>query len=112
MDMFFAKVMFRVLVLVEGWEPLHCTSAEVTKNFALLSYAVPYPPLQWGRPYVGRTATDYSDKGFRATDESGELPILSVEIVADTVVKITFVRDAVGDVKIWYADKTSHNGNG
>ncbi|HBS6115436.1 TPA: hypothetical protein MAL55_004494 [Klebsiella pneumoniae] len=112
MDMFFAKVMFRVLVLGEGWEPLHCTSAEISGNYALLNYAVPYPPLKWGKPYVGRTATDYSDKGFRATDESGELPILSVEIVADTVVKITFVRDAVGDVKIWYADKTSHNGNG
>ncbi|HIE7233233.1 TPA: hypothetical protein ACXPC7_002861 [Klebsiella pneumoniae] len=112
MDMFFAKVMFRVLVLGEGWEPLHCTSAEISGNYALLNYAVPYPPLKWGKPYVGRTATDYSDKGFRATDESGELPIFSVEIVADTVVKITFVRDAVGDVKIWYADKTSHNGNG
>lgn len=112
MDMFFGKVMFRVLVLGEGWEPLHCTSATITDNYALLNYAVPYPPLQWGTPYVGRTATTYADKGYRATDDSGTLSIASAEIVADTVVKLTFSRKAVGTVKIWYADKTSHNGNG
>lgn len=112
MDMFFGKVMFRVLVLGEGWEPLHCTSATITDNYALLNYAVPYPPLQWGTPYVGRTATTYADKGYRATDDSGTLSIASAEIVADTVVKLTFSRKAVGTVKIWYADKTVHNGNG
>ncbi|WP_156365653.1 hypothetical protein [Erwinia sp. Leaf53] len=112
MDMFFAKVMFRVLVLGEGWEPLHCTSAEVTDNHALLSYAVPYPPLKWGRPYVGAVATDYADKGFRATDDAGALAITSVEIVADTIVKINFGRNVSGTLKIWYADKTAHNGNG
>ncbi len=52
MDMFFGKVMFRVLVLGEGWEPLHCTSATISDNYALLNYAVPYPPLQWGRPML------------------------------------------------------------
>ena len=112
MDMFFGKVMFRVLVLGEGWEPLHCTSATISDNYALLNYAVPYPPLQWGTPYVGRTATTYADKGYRATDDRGTLSIASAEIVADTVVKLTFSRKAVGTVKIWYADKTSHNGNG
>lgn len=112
MDMYFGKVMFRVLVLGEGWEPLHCTSAEVQDNYALLNYSVPYPPLQWGAPYVGRTATTYADKGYRATDSAGPLSIASAEIVADTVVKLTFSRKAVGTVKIWYADKTSHNGNG
>ncbi|OWY89630.1 hypothetical protein [Raoultella ornithinolytica] len=112
MDMFFGKVMFRVLVLGEGWEPLHCTSATITDNYSLLNYDVPYPPLQWGTPYVGRTATTYADKGYRATDDNGALPITAVQIVADTVVKLTFSRTAVGTVKIWYADKTSHSGNG
>ena len=107
-----AKVAFRVLVLGEGWEPLHCVSAEVKGNVGLLSYAVPYPPLQWGTPYVGRTATTYADKGYRATDDNGSLPIAAAEIAADTVVKLTFSRTAVGTVKIWYADKTVHNGNG
>ncbi|MDG0022427.1 hypothetical protein L3496_25275 [Klebsiella pneumoniae] len=112
MDMFFGKVMFRVLVLGEGWEPLHCTKATVVDDYALLNYAVPYPPLQWGTPYVGRTATTYADRGYRATDDNGTLPITAAEIAADTVVKLTFSRNAVGTVKIWYADKTSHNGNG
>ncbi|HCD3259533.1 TPA: hypothetical protein NBN18_001160 [Klebsiella pneumoniae] len=112
MDMFFGKVMFRVLVLGEGWEPLHCTGVEVQDDYALLNYAVPYPPLQWGTPYVGRTATTYADKGYRATDENGTLDITAAEIVADTVVKLTFSRRVSGTIKIWYADKTSHNGNG
>ncbi|HBX7882431.1 TPA: hypothetical protein MIG76_19395 [Klebsiella pneumoniae] len=112
MDMYFGKVMFRVLVLGEGWEPLHCTGVEVQDDYALLNYAVPYPPLQWGTPYVGRTATTYADKGYRATDENGTLDITAAEIVADTVVKLTFSRRVSGTIKIWYADKTSHNGNG
>ncbi|HIE9527093.1 TPA: hypothetical protein ACXRYU_002867 [Klebsiella variicola subsp. variicola] len=107
-----AKVAFLVLVLGEGWEPLHCISASVTDNYSLLNYAVPYPPLQWGTPYVGRTATTYADRGYRATDDNGALPITAAEIAADTVVKLTFSRKAVGTVKIWYADKTSHSGNG
>ncbi|HIH9847642.1 TPA: hypothetical protein ACYVFY_004816 [Klebsiella pneumoniae] len=112
MDMFFGKVMFRVLVLGEGWEPLHCTGVEVQDDYALLNYAVPYPPLQWGTPYDGRTAKTYADKGFRATDANGALDITAAEIVADTVVKLTFSRRVSGTIKIWYADKTSHNGNG
>ncbi|EPL5654671.1 hypothetical protein PQ783_001155 [Klebsiella pneumoniae] len=112
MDMFFGKVMFRVLVLGEGWEPLHCTGVEVQDDYALLNYAVPYPPLQWGTPYDGRTAKTYADKGYRATDANGALDITAAEIVADTVVKLTFSRRVSGKIKIWYADKTSHNGNG
>uniref|UniRef100_A0AAU8EFG0 Tail fiber protein n=1 Tax=Klebsiella phage vB_Kpn2-P2 TaxID=3230849 RepID=A0AAU8EFG0_9VIRU len=112
MWMQFAKVMFRTLVLGQGWEPLHCISAETVGKVSYLNYAVPYPPLKWGKPYVGRTATDYTNKGYRATDDAGTLPISSVEIVRDTVVKITYSRNAVGTVKIWYADKTTHNGNG
>lgn len=107
-----AKVAFRVLILGEGWEPLHCIKAVILGNIGLLCYAVPAPPLLWGMPYVGRTATTYADKGYRATDDNGTLPITSAEIAADTVVKLTFSRTAVGTVKIWYADKTLHNGNG
>ncbi|MEG3187348.1 hypothetical protein RZF15_02119 [Klebsiella pneumoniae] len=112
MDMFFGKVMFRTLVLGEGWEPLHCTGVEVQDDYALLNYAVPYPPLQWGTPYDGRTAKTYADKGYRATDANGALDVTAAEIVADTVVKLTFSRRVSGTIKIWYADKTSHNGNG
>ena len=112
MDMFFGKVMFRVLVLGEGFEPLHCTGVEVQDDYALLNYAVPYPPLQWGTPYDGRTAKTYADKGYRATDANGALDVTAAEIVADTVVKLTFSRRVSGTIKIWYADKTSHNGNG
>lgn len=111
-DMQFAKVMHRVLNLGEGWEPLHCRNATLTDNVALLDYVVPAPPLQWGKPFVILVQTDYADKGYRATDLTGDLPITDVQIVADTVVQITFGRAPVKPVNIWYADKTVHNGNG
>lgn len=112
MDQQFAKVMFRVLVLGEGWEPLHCIEATHKDNYVILSYCVPSPPLMFGKPYVGNTATDYFDKGFRANDEKGLVPVSSVDIVADTIIKITFSRNISGPLKVWYADKTYHNGNG
>ncbi len=64
MDMFFGKVMFRVLVLGEGWEPLHCTGVEVQDDYALLNYAVPYPPLQWGHHMMGEQLKRMLIKGI------------------------------------------------
>ena len=54
----------------------------------------------------------YADKGFRVTDSAGAIPIESVEIVADTIIKITLASVPAGAAKLWYGDKTNHNGNG
>ncbi|MCR3901163.1 hypothetical protein, partial [Klebsiella variicola] len=57
-------------------------------------------------------ATMYVDKGFRVTDNAGTVAITAVEIVADTIIKITVGRDISGNAKLWYGDKTTHEGNG
>ncbi|HIG6889801.1 sialate O-acetylesterase [Klebsiella pneumoniae] len=112
MDMQFAKVMHRVLNEGQGWEPLGPRKITITGNVIFVFYHVPYPPLQFRPSYVGRTATMYADKGFRVTDSAGAVAISSVEIVADTIIKITLATTPTGDTKLWYGDKTTHGGNG
>ncbi|MGJ5822125.1 hypothetical protein ACSBQS_05735 [Serratia sp. H402Y] len=113
MDMQFAKVMHRVLNEGQGWEPLGPIRTVRIGREIFVLYHVPSPPLQFRPAYVGRTPTMYADKGFRVTDITGTtMPIESVEIVADTIIKITLASEPVGDAKLWYGDKTLHNGNG
>ncbi len=112
LDMYHAKVAFKVMILGEGWEPLHAIHGEIIDNSALLGYNVPAPPLKFAGSLVGRAFVNYPSKGFRATDQSGTLPINAVNIAAGSVLKIDFSRKPVGKVRIWYADKTVHNGNG
>ncbi|KAA5695052.1 hypothetical protein F3G20_27800, partial [Klebsiella pneumoniae] len=70
------------------------------------------PPLQFRSCYVGSSPTTYAAKGFRVTDDAGDVPVTRVDIVADTVVDITLGRETTGDVYLWYASQTGSNGNG
>ena len=112
MDMQFAKVMHRVLNEGEGWEPLGPIKVIIIGNVIYVFYHVPSPPLQFRPSYIGRTATMFADKGFRVTDSAGAVAISGVEIVEDTIIKITLASTPVGATKLWYGDKTSHDGNG
>ncbi|HID8084413.1 TPA: hypothetical protein ACXIDR_003393 [Serratia marcescens] len=112
MDMQFAKVMHRVLNEGQGWEPLGPIRITRIGKVIYVLYHVPSPPLQFRPSYVGRVPTIYADKGFRVTDSDGTITIESVEIVADTIIKISLVREPTGAAKLWYGDKTVHNGNG
>ncbi|CAI2535184.1 Uncharacterised protein [Serratia liquefaciens] len=113
MDMQFAKVMHRVLNEGQGWEALGPIRIIRIGRVVYVLYHVPSPPLQFRPAYVGRTPTIYADKGFRVTDATDSaVPIESVEIVADTIIKITLAAEPVGAAKLWYGDKTAHNGNG
>lgn len=114
-DMFHAKVAFKVMILGEGWEPLHIIHGEIKGNTGLYGYHVPAPPLRFNDVLVQRALTMYPNRGFRATDggdSNNPLPINSVEIVSPRVIKIEYARKPTGVVKLWYADKTEHNGNG
>jgi hypothetical protein len=108
----FAKVWHRVVELGQNWKPLSPLQAEVKGREALITFHVPHPPLAFDTPYVGRTATNYLNKGFTALDNGGALDIEAVTIPADCVVQLVFARDPIGPVYIRYADKTTHNGNG
>lgn len=112
MDMQFAKVMHRVINEGQGWEPLGPIKIIRIGRAIYVLYHVPSPPLQFRPAYVGRTPTMYADKGFRVTDSAGTIPIESVEIVADTIIKLTLSSVPAGAEKLWYGDKTNHNGNG
>jgi hypothetical protein len=112
MDMQFAKVMHRVINEGQGWEALGPIKIIRIGRAIYVLYHVPSPPLQFRPSYVGRVPTIYADKGFRVTDSAGAIPIESVEIVADTIIKITLASVPAGAAKLWYGDKTTHNGNG
>ena len=108
----FAKVWHRVVELGQDWKPLSPLSAVIREREVLITFHVPHPPLAFDTPYVLRTAMDYASKGFSALDSSGALAISRVDIVADCVVRLKFVRLPTGPVSIRYADKATHNGNG
>jgi len=113
MDMQFAKVMHRVLNEGQGWEPLGPIRIIRIGRAVYVLYHVPSPPLQFRPSYVGRAPTMYADKGFRVTDSTGNaVPIESVEIAADTIIKITLAALPAGEAKLWYGDRTTHFGNG
>ncbi len=112
MDMQFAKVMHQVLNEGQGWEPLGPIRIINIGREIYVFYHVPSPPLTFRPSYVKNVATMYVDKGFRVTDSAGTVAIAAVEIVADTIIKITAGRDITGNAKLWYGDKTTHEGNG
>lgn len=69
-------------------------------------------PLRFEVAYDVVTPVDYAAKGFKVVDSIGAVTVASVELVADTVVKITTTRDLVGSVDVVYAGKLTFNGNG
>ena len=106
------KVFHRVVTMGQGWKPLSPRRATVTGTEVLIDFHVPCPPLAWGKPFVALTATDYADKGFRVIDSVGTIGIRSVEIAADTVIKIVLARVPASNVRIQYATLTASQGNG
>ncbi|HHQ6590207.1 TPA: hypothetical protein ACSTLU_001755 [Serratia fonticola] len=108
----FGKVEHLVLTLGQDWKPLSPRHITHSGKNVLIDFHVPVPPLAWDKPYVALTATDYRAKGFSALDDSGPIMVNMVEIAADTIVRLTLDREPVGKLKIRYADKSNHNGNG
>ncbi|HAT1570487.1 TPA: hypothetical protein I8Y10_001826 [Kluyvera cryocrescens] len=112
MDEQFAKVMHRVLNLGQGWEPLSPIKTELIDDMVYISYHVPCPPIKFRPSYIKGISTLYKDKGFRITENGDDITILSVEIVADTIIKLTLSRAPESTIKLWYADATKHKGHG
>lgn len=112
LGMQFGKVMHQVLDLGRGWKPLHPTRATWRGSQVLIDFHVPHPPLQFQSCYVATTSTDYTAKGFKVTDDSGTLSILSVEIVGDACVLITLSGDIGTNPYVWYGAQSPSAGNG
>lgn len=113
MDMQFAKVMFKVLVMGEGWEPLSPIGAtlESSKTEVVIDHHVPAPPLQFRTSYNGLVAFNDPSRGYRLVDALGAVPLQSVTIAADTVISIKTGREISLPLEIYYASQ-SYSGNG
>lgn len=107
-----AKVYHQVVRLGKDWQPLRPTRITQSGREIVIDFHVPEPPLVFDSPYVVKTPTMYAAKGFRVTDASGAVTVNNVEIVGNTMIKITLGRDTVGTAQVWYASQTTHNGNG
>lgn len=107
-----AKVMRQVIDKKEKWEPLQPKSVLLSDGKIVVNYNVPRPPLKFSASYVSYDPVMYKDKGFTLYDSNGRVYISSVEITAQDEITITPVRKITGPAKLFYADKTYHNGNG
>ena len=108
------KVWHKVVEQGQHWEPLRPICISRQGNEVYVEFHVPEPPLVFDRPYVLSTALDYKDRGFKVTDTSSNtLPIRMVDIVANTVVKITLASSpsTAAGLYVWYASQST-GGNG
>ena len=107
-----AKVMHQVIDKGVNWKPLQPLSVSLSNDKVVVRYSVPYPPLKFTEAYVKYDPVMYDDKGFTLYDSNGRVDISSVEITAQDEITITPVHKITGPAKLFYADKTYHNGNG
>ncbi|WP_284218423.1 hypothetical protein [Klebsiella pneumoniae] len=112
LGMQFGKTLHRAIDRRQNWRPLQPLSVTLSGTLLRADFLVWSPPLQFRSCYVGSSPTTYAAKGFRVTDDAGDVPVTRVDIVADTVVDITLGRKTTGDVYLWYASQTGSNGNG
>lgn len=109
----FGKVLHRILDRGVDWKPLkpikvvRYADDEILVNFLTLS-----PPLKFSDAYVVNAATTYANKGFLVKDANGVVGIASVTIVGQATVSIKLSSATTGPVYVWYAPKTTYNGNG
>ena len=101
----FGKVMHRVLTLGESWRPLHPMATALRGHEARVRFAVPVPPLAWGRPFCGHRLVEVADRGFTVTDAEGVVPIESVTLAGADVVALTLARQPQQPITLRYADR-------
>ncbi len=97
------KVYHRVVVERKGWQPLSPMQATVDGRDVLIDFHVPHPPLAFDKPYLGHQAREVKNKGFLLYDDRGEVPIVAVELAADTIVRLRAGRELSGQPRITYA---------
>lgn len=106
------KVFHRVVTLGQDWSPLRPLRIRRVKLDVYIDFHVPEPPLAFDTPYVQSVAASYTDKGFKVTDTLGTIALSEVALAGQTIVRLKLAREPVGDAFVWYASKTTFNGNG
>lgn len=108
-----AKVWQRVVIEGRDWEPLRPIRIwKEGTNVIYISYLVPFGPLVFDTPQLsGGTEYNNASKGFRLSDDAGAVGVSAVEIVHDTIIKITCARSLSTSPYVWYASQGT-TGNG
>ena len=107
----FGKVMHRVLTLGEAWRPLHPRSAVVEGQTVRVRFAVPEPPLAWGRPFAGHQEVEVEDRGFTFIDADGVVPLREVVLTGPDSLALVLARPPRPPAALRYADRR-HGGLG
>lgn len=97
------KVYNQVVVEQRGWQPLSPRRATVEGREILMDFHVPHPPLAFSEPYIGHKTQMIENYGFVITDDQGKVPVESIKVVADTVLRLVVGQDLVGTPTIRYA---------
>ncbi|HBY8767477.1 TPA: hypothetical protein MI910_28015, partial [Klebsiella pneumoniae] len=75
LGMQFGKVLHRAIDRRQNWRPLQPLSVTLSGTFLRADFLVWSPPLQFRSCYVGSSPTTYAAKGFRVTDDAGDVPV-------------------------------------
>jgi hypothetical protein len=101
----FGKVMHRVLTLGEAWRPLHPHSAALDGRTVRVRFAVPEPPLAWGRPFAGHQRVEVADRGFTFIDADGVVPVQELALTGPDSLALVLTRKPRPPASLRYADR-------
>lgn len=114
--MFFGKAMHMVFDRRQAFFTTKIIWAKCYGTTLLFGYIVWEPPLQFKPSYYltneSAGGVIFPDKGFMAEDDEGALVIYNVKVAADTIISAELNRKPVGQLKITYAPKLDHEGQG
>ncbi|HHS9775806.1 TPA: hypothetical protein ACTW8Y_000435 [Raoultella ornithinolytica] len=110
MGCYYAKAMDIVLNKRNPFKPVSPLGFHVIGNKIYCNFYVPQPPLQWLAPFRLGTRTTIGNKGFRVfsnvqLDSAGigtELTLTAIDIVSDTIVRLTCASTPTGTVRVSY----------
>lgn len=120
MGCYFAKAKDVVFNKRRPFHPVAPIAYKVIDNSIYVSFYVDQPPLQFISPFRRGTRVAIANKGFRAftnvqNDSAGigtELTVTAVDIVSDTVVRLTCATAPQGTVRVVYATRATPTSDG
>lgn len=97
------RVLHKVFGRRENHFPLKFIRATLNGTEILCDALVESPPLLFKESYYDCEPKLFIDKGVIVKDDVGNVPINEVSIAADTILRISLTREAVGNVTVWFA---------
>lgn len=109
------RALGHVLTRRRAYWPLTPFDAVRSGREVAISHLVPAPPIQWLGAWrwtgAAHEHTVWANKGFALIDAAGPVPISTVTIVQDTIVRIVAARDFNGQVQVRLGGAADFGGN-